>query len=312
MTFDAVLPDEIAERFDPPVLLIVFNRLDTTKRVFEAIRLAKPKRLYIASDGARSNSGGDTEKVSAVREYLTKNIDWDCVTETLFQDHNLGCKHAVSAAITWFFRFEDAGIILEDDTLPTQTFFKYCGLMLERYRDDLRVGQVSGFNYGVECNDVEHPYFYSIYGSIWGWATWRRAWEKYDVDMTDYVYLRDSGFFRTIFRDDYDKYIGLFDKTFRGDIDTWDYQWFYTRLIHNFFAVNSKVNMVENLGFASVDATHTVGANPFEGLKAGDPDLKSYIPVSNFQRSISFDSNFWNTNKIINRIFGRIKRVLKS
>ena len=105
------------------VLFLVFNRLDTTKQVFEAIRKAKPPRLYIAADGPRESKEGEAEKVKAVREYVMSNINWDCEVKTLFRDKNLGCKYAVSGAIDWFFENEEMGIILEDDCLPSQSFF---------------------------------------------------------------------------------------------------------------------------------------------------------------------------------------------
>lgn len=106
-----------------PVLFLVFNRLDTTKQVFEVIRQAKPQRLYVAADGPRADRPGENEMVQAVRDYVMDSIDWDCEINTLFQDHNLGCKHAVSGAISWFFENEEMGIILEDDCLPDLRFF---------------------------------------------------------------------------------------------------------------------------------------------------------------------------------------------
>ena len=119
------------DSFTPPqplntaVLFLVFNRLDTTKQVFEAIREAKPPRLYIAADGARETKAGEAEKVTAVRDFILKNIDWECDIKTLFREENLGCKYAVSGAIDWFFDNEEMGIILEDDCLPSQSFFGF-------------------------------------------------------------------------------------------------------------------------------------------------------------------------------------------
>ena len=108
------------------VLFLVFNRLDTTKEVFKAIRKAKPSRIYIASDGPRKIKNNEADKVKEVRSYIINNIDWQCDVNTLFREENLGCKIAVSTAIDWFFDNEEQGIILEDDCFPSQSFFWFC------------------------------------------------------------------------------------------------------------------------------------------------------------------------------------------
>ena len=181
------------ESYTPPhplntaVLFLVFNRIDTTKKVFEAIRQAKPPRLYIAADGARE-SKDEEEKVNAVRDYVSSNIDWDCEIKTLFNEKNLGCKMAVSGAIDWFFDNEEMGIILEDDCLPSQSFFWFCEEMLAKYKDDMRVWHVAGnnFHFGWKRDEDYSYYFGGIYGSIWGWASWRTRWNHYDVEMKNY------------------------------------------------------------------------------------------------------------------------------
>jgi len=300
--------DKKCNPLQTPVLFLVFNRLDTSMKVFESIRSAKPNKLYIASDGPRVSVRDEKNKVDAVRSYLIENIDWDCELKTLFREDNLGCKLAVSSAISWFFQHEDAGIILEDDIHTSQEFYEYCTLMLDRYKDDERIGQISGFNYEINCKDVEHPYFYSLYGSIWGWATWKRAWKKYDLEMSDYNQLKKENFFRSIFRNDYFKYIQLFDKTHNGSIDTWDYQWFFTRLKHNMFSVTPKINMVENIGFSREDATHTLGPNPFKGLPKETNDINKFRPNVFFERSYTFDSHFWNSGKLLRRMLKFLKQ----
>ena len=157
-------------KLETPVLFLVFNRPDTTAQVFEAIRQAKPPRLYVASDGAREDKEGELEKVKQVREIVSQ-VDWNCEVKTLFRDKNLGCKIAVSSAIDWFFEQEEMGIILEDDCLPHPTFFRFCQELLERYRDDERIGMISGnnFQFGRKCTD--YSYYFSMYSHIWGWAS---------------------------------------------------------------------------------------------------------------------------------------------
>ena len=166
------------------VLFLVFNRLDTTKQVFETIRQAKPQRLYIAADGARASRVGEAAQVQAVRDYVTSHVDWECEVKTLFREQNLGCKYAVSSAIAWFFENEEMGIILEDDCLPDPTFFNFCQELLARYRHDQRIGVISGDNFQFGHRRNDDSYYFSKYVHIWGWATWRDRWvNSYDVTI---------------------------------------------------------------------------------------------------------------------------------
>ncbi len=166
-----------------PVLFLVFNRPDSTRKVFDAIRSARPPKLYITADGPRPDRPAEAKLCSEVRA-IASAVDWPCEVKTLFRESNLGCKAGVSSGITWFFSHEDEGIILEDDVLPVPTFFNFCDEMLERYRDDARVSMISGCNLISNHFSPKQSYFFSRYNLIWGWATWRRAWQHYDVAMT--------------------------------------------------------------------------------------------------------------------------------
>ena len=194
----------MSDTFTPPaplqtaVLFLVFNRLDTTRRVFEAIRKAQPPRLYIAADGARVGKHGEAEKVQAVRDYTMKNIDWKCEVKTLFRDQNLGCKYAVSGGISWFFEQEEQGIILEDDCLPSQSFFWFCEELLERYADDEQIFIITGYNKQQRWHPEIYDYFFSNFGGIWGWASWRRAWAHFDGDMKDLEYYANTNYFENL------------------------------------------------------------------------------------------------------------------
>lgn len=243
------------------VLLLVFNRLDTTKQVFEAIKKAKPPRLYIAADGARDANEGEEVKVQSVREYILSNINWDCEVKTLFRDANEGCKLAVSGAIDWFFDNEEMGIILEDDCLPTQSFFWFCEELLEKYKDDTRVGQVSGFNPLNSFNSLDDSYLFSKFGPIWGWASWRRAWSHYDVKIEQWPKVKSDGIIdlmtdskkETLWR------TKLFDNIYAEKIDTWDYQWSFSKLINSELSIVPSRNLIQNIGFGD-ESTHTKGA----------------------------------------------------
>jgi len=246
---------------DTPVLFLVFNRLDVTKQVFQAICQAKPPRLYIAADGARGDRPGESEKVASVREYITTNIDWDCEVSTLFRDKNLGCKYAVSSAITWFFDNEEQGIILEDDCLPSQSFFWFCEELLVRYKNDSRIMMVSGYNHVQNYQQNSH-YFFSNIGGIWGWATWRRAWDLYEVDPLRLKSLYEEDFSKLEFllgKSIYQKRKKHFSSLLQG-LDTWDYQWSFTRHFNSGLSCVASNSLIENIGFGE-DATHTKTGN---------------------------------------------------
>ena len=237
------------------VLFLVFNRPDTTRQVFEAIRTAKPPRLYIAADGPREDRFGEQEKVLEVRNYVMNNIDWDCKVKTLFRDNNLGCKYAVSGAITWFFEHEEMGIILEDDCLPSQSFFWYCEDLLEKYNHNETIMHINGSSF-LEAASKIYSYTFSKYAIVWGWATWKRAWDKYlpcvddfDEEFLDIIKIFNSHKERTY-------WYRMFQTAYMDHIDTWDYRWLFSVWKNSGLCVTPITNMVKNIGF-NKDATHT-------------------------------------------------------
>lgn len=250
----------IDRRFNTPILLVIFNRPETTRKVFESIRSIKPPRLYIAADGPRANIPSDVAKCKAARKVVDQ-VDWDCQVKKLFSDSNLNCGVAPSTAFTWFFENEEEGIILEDDCLPSKSFFWFCQEMLERYRTDSRIMHIGGNNFlkGWQ-RDRDYSYYFSRSGHIWGWATWRRAWKLYDFDMKLYEKVKEQGFFNNFFLNPVEKLYRLnkFEKTIarRGHVDWWDYQWDFARYINSGLAIVPQQNLVRNLGFGE-DATHT-------------------------------------------------------
>ena len=237
-----------------PVLFLVFNRLDTTKKVFDAIKKAKPPRLYIGSDGPRERKEGEAEEVKAIREYVLSSIDWDCEVKTLFRDSNLGCGKAVSEAITWFFNHEEKGIILEDDCLPAYSFFRFCEELLEKFKDDERIMKIAGYNMFWYKIDFECDYYFSNFGFAWGWASWNRAWKLYDFEMKKWGRIRNSAIIRK--QPFFKERNIVFEDTYNKKIDTWDYQWDFAFAINGGLSVIPRVNLIQNIGFRS-DATHT-------------------------------------------------------
>lgn len=240
-----------------PVLFLVFNRLDVTKKVFEAIANAKPTKLYIACDGARVNKVGEDKLVNELRDYLLSNVTWDCEVKTLFRGNNLGCGRAVSSAITWFFEHEEQGIILEDDCLPSHSFFQYCEQMLDKYRDDKRIWHIGGYSVLDKCDLVDSSYYFSQMTQIWGWATWRDRWQKFDIDMKLYPKLLESNSLDNVINSLRLRlwHKQLFDDNY-GNYKTWDCQWYFTALINNGMSITPAISLVENLGFSMIDSAH--------------------------------------------------------
>ena len=174
-----------------PVVLLIFNRPDTTERVFETIRQAKPPKLLVVADGPRADKPGEAEKCAAVRAILDR-VDWDCQVIQNYADTNLGCRERVSSGLNWVFETVEEAIILEDDCLPHPTFFRFCEELLERYRHDDRIMTISGNNLQFGRPHTEDGYYFSRYTHIWGWASWRRAWRFYDLEMKAWPELRNT------------------------------------------------------------------------------------------------------------------------
>lgn len=253
------------------VLFLVFNRPDTTKQVFEAIRLARPPRLYIAADGARQGRDGEAELVEQVRR-IASTVDWPCDVKTLFRKGNLGCKIALSSAIDWFFKNEEEGIILEDDCLPNNDFFLFCEEMLNRYRLDSSIGMIAGFN-PQGPGLVSNEYFASRNASIWGWASWRDRWVHYDVDMADWHRPEVKEKIRKeITLKTYLYYKLSFDLVVKKILNTWDHQWAFCLIQKKYKTIKPVANLIKNIGTVG---THAVGEDlnhnlPHGGLLNGE------------------------------------------
>jgi hypothetical protein len=242
------------------VLFLVFNRPETTAQVFEAIRKAKPSRLYVAADGPRACREGEAEKVEKVRKIATA-VDWPCDVKTLFRQENLGCKYAVSGGITWFFEHEEQGIILEDDCLPHPDFFPFCETLLVRYATDDRVWVITGDNF-QNVRRGEASYYFSRYNHVWGWASWSRAWRKADMDIRFWPEWKKSPAWREFWPDSVARryWKKIFDRMYQAEIDTWDYPWTASVWYHGGLTATPNANLVSNIGFGP-DSTHTAYAD---------------------------------------------------
>jgi len=260
----------MSEPFSNPVLFCIFNRPELTARVFESIRARKPKTLFIASDGPRVLNPDDDAKVESARKIVSK-IDWDCDVKTRFLSKNLGCKHAMSSAISWAFEHSEELIILEDDCLPHASFFDYCDSLLDRYRDEERVMMVSGNNFQPSPRS-DASYYFSRWTHIWGWATWKRAWKHFDVNVSSWPKLRRSKQLKSVFTNptEYAHWSRTLDSQYAGNIDTWDFPWAYAVWANNGLSILPERNLVTNIGFGS-DATHTTDPeSKLAGMEACD------------------------------------------
>lgn len=246
-----------------PVLLVGFNRPEKMGEVFASVRKARPDKLYIAVDGPRESVPDDFEKCQECRAFADK-VDWPCEIHTLFREANIGCGPGVSEAITWAFETTDRLIILEDDCVPARSFFTFCDEMLEKYKDDSRVWQVCGRSYHPDSRFFdESDYLFSHFAHIWGWATWKRCWDCFDLMMSDFpAFLRTGGALnvyqsRMIGR----HYNRLFSKLYRNldsvSSHTWDYQWCYTIMKNGGLGIVPKKNLIRNIG--SDYGTHAFG-----------------------------------------------------
>jgi hypothetical protein len=275
----------------PPVLIIGWRRPALIKAVIDAVRLAAPSKVFVAVDGPdvgrRPHEG---EAVAQTIATIEAEIDWPCSINRRYSPENQGCRLGVSGAIDWFFTHVDAGIVLEDDCVPHLDFFAYCAQLLKQYRSDPRVMCISGDNSANVHPARGRDYTFVRYPQIWGWATWRRAWQRYDRDLTRYRQARSSS--------DWDRLVpNKFEReTFQarldeiasgGGPDTWDYQWAATLLLDRGLSVHPRVNLVTNIGFG-VDATHTFNEqHPRAGVPAGQMSLTSSRIVARLDRLAS-------------------------
>lgn len=305
-------------KLETPVALFIFNRPETTERVFAEIAKARPPKLLVVADGPRENRKGEVERCDAARAII-KRVDWDCEVLTNYSEVNLGCKLRVSSGIDWVFEQVEEAIILEDDCLPDPTFFRFCQELLERYHYDQRVGMISGnnFQFGLRRND--DSYYFSKYTHIWGWATWRDRWcGSYDVAMSKWPRIRDEGWLIDIVGNKREAayWYQIFERVYRGDIDTWDYQWLFTNWIEGRYTILPSVNLVSNIGFGT-NATHTTGDSELASLPTQPLTFPLKHPVGvirNMQAdAYSFETCFQPplTSGIKNKLLTLLNRIKK-
>lgn len=251
---------------DVPVLMVFFNRAEPLKQVFEAVRRAKPSKLFLAQDGAREGNASDAEKVEKCRQVVSE-IDWDCEVLYNYSDVNLGCGKRMSSAISWAFESVDRLMILEDDCVVGEDFFPFCEELLEKYKDDCRISMISAMNHLEEYQNFNNDsYFFCNSGAIWGWATWKRQWEMYDFEMS-FVDRLDA--FDKIKKAHYPNYYKK-DLLAQGKdrietvkqgkkLSSWTFQFNMIRFLNHQLTIVPALNMLSNVGLTN-ESTHAVGS----------------------------------------------------
>ncbi len=254
------------------VLLIAWRRPDALRKVIKAIRPLAPTRLFVACDGPSSARSGEAEKVAATRAVIEDEIDWSCQIERLYSATNQGCSIGPIRAISWFFEQVEEGIILEDDCVPHAEFIPYCAELLERYRHDTRVWNVSGSNFQKGLWRADGSYYFSHYFHGWGWASWKRCWQHFDPAIQAWPAFRDSGLLQQCFPDSAESryWHEIFERTYirEDSVTWWDYQWLFICLINGGLTILPNRNLVNNIGFGP-DASHTTHLQSLDSASGG-------------------------------------------
>jgi hypothetical protein len=303
--------------FEIPILLIIYNRPDVLSSVFRIIQEIKPSKIFVAADGPKDNDMLDIAKCNQTRKVVEDNINWNCQVEKLYSDINLGCQLGPAKAIDWFFDNVDKGIILEDDCVADLSFFPFCAELLDKYQDDERIMMISGNNV-ISKWDNDASYVFSKIGSCWGWATWKRAWNKFDVHMKLFPKAKENKIFTKIFKDiNQAVYRELVcEKTFFKKIDAWDYAWTFARLHQSGLSIVPNVNLIKNIGFGT-DATHT--KNPDDKIAKAEvysidfplkhPDF--ILSDDEFDSKVFYETiNYRLNENVINYLINKIKKYV--
>jgi hypothetical protein len=238
---------------DKPLLLLVFNRPEATRLLLQSLRQVKPKKLFVVGDGPRDERPQEQLLCAEVRGLFTK-LSWECEIKTLFRNENLGCARSVSSGIDWFFSHVDEGIILEDDCIPHSSFFPYCIELLEKYRDTGKVMHIGSNNFQNGKRRGNASYYFSIYNHLWGWATWKKAWEKFNFNIDP----EGSAEMKNFVNDEkvWEYFKKAFENTSNGRVDSWGFRWTYACWANQGLSIVPNLNLVTNIGFGD-GATHT-------------------------------------------------------
>jgi len=266
-------------QLNTPVCLIIFKRPDTTEKVFEAIRKAKPPKLLVVANAPRPNQPEDVAKCAAAQAIINQ-VDWNCEVLRKYSDTHLDSRKQISGGLNWVFDLVEEAIILEDDCVPHPTFFRFCEELLDRYRDHKQIMTISGDNFQFGRQRQEYSYYFSRYNHGWGWATWRRAWRHYDNEMQLWPKVRDSNWLVDILQDTEAAiyWSSIFQSVYDG-FKTWDFPWTFANWIQNGLTILPNVNLVSNIGFGP-EATHSKDESKFANIPTEEMTFPLQHPPS--------------------------------
>lgn len=275
----------------PPIVFLVFNRPGLTAQVYERIRAARPERFFVVADGPRRTHPEDRDLCRETRGIVC-SPDWPCELQVNLSDTNLGCRRRISSGLDWVFDQVEEAIVLEDDCVPNKSFFEFCSTLLNRFRDEKNVMSIGGSNFQMGHQRGIGSYYFSGITHIWGWATWRRAWRQIDIDLKGWPAVRDSRSLPTLVADKrwQAHWYETFEKTYRGEIDSWGFPWFFTCWCRNALTVVPNVNLVTNIG-CGPEATHTKGKT--DQLYMATRELDELVHPSQLSRNRAADDFLW-------------------
>jgi hypothetical protein len=298
-----------------PVVFIIFNRPETTKRVFEEIRRVRPPKLLVVADGPRSNRPEEAELVAASRSIIER-VDWPCEVMKNYSEINLGCQNRVSSGLDWAFQTVEEAIVLEDDCLPHPTFFRFCEELLEKYRENERIMHISGDNFQFGRKRGEASYYFSRYAHVWGWASWRRAWHHNDVQMKLWAETENRDVFLQDFNSSAERryWKAKWNGVCHGKIDTWDFQWVFACMARKGLSVVPNINLVSNIGFG-LTSTHTKNNNSMLANLAKEavefPLVHPYLITPDLDADTSV-GNLLFSPSMIRFVAGQLKLLMRS
>jgi hypothetical protein len=297
-----------------PVVFIIFNRPETTKKVFEKIRQAKPEKLLIIADGPRKNHPEDKEKCAATRKVIN-GVDWKCKVLKNYSNTNLGLAKRISSGLDWVFDNVNEAIILEDDCLPNLTFFQFCKELLKKYQNDERIFAITGQNVQFGKKRTNYSYYFSRYFHCWGWATWKRAWNHFDFDMKQWPKMKNDNYLKKILKNNraVKYWTKIFQSCYEGKINSWAYKWIFAGFISRSLNIIPNVNLISNIGFGT-ESTHLKDSkNPYANMPTEKiifplkhpPGMMTNKKADNFEQKTLFDPT------LFARIKWKLKRILK-
>tara|TARA_X000000950_G_C13859478_1_gene638087 strand:- start:491 stop:1447 length:957 start_codon:yes stop_codon:yes gene_type:complete len=235
-----------------PLLILLYNRPNVTKTLFNKIKKMKPSTIYIAADGPRANDPVDSELCNRVRNIFSK-INWNCKIYRKYNKKNFGCKNSITKSIDWFFKREKYGIILEDDCIPSLDFFWITGILLKKYENNNKIFCISGSNYTKNFKNDNNSYYFSKYPHCWGWATWRRAWRKNDPYIKFWPKFKNTLDWKSINNSITENryWNKIFDRCYKGKFNSWAYPWTLSVWKNKGLTIIPKENLVKNIGYGT-------------------------------------------------------------